>query len=67
VERYLDDAGGRVEEVRALVQEDQRLQELLTTPLFLRMIVRTYGGEAGARPGCSAPWPSGAGACWPTT
>jgi transcriptional regulator with XRE-family HTH domain len=47
VERYLAAAGDAAAEVRALVQADGRLRELLTTPLFLRMIVRTYGERAG--------------------
>jgi transcriptional regulator with XRE-family HTH domain len=50
VERYLAAAGDAAAEVRALVQADSRLRELLTTPLFLRMIVRTYGERSGGRP-----------------
>jgi eukaryotic-like serine/threonine-protein kinase len=46
VERYLVAAGDSAAEVRALVHADARLRELLTTPLFLRMIVRTYGARA---------------------
>jgi transcriptional regulator with XRE-family HTH domain len=48
VERYLATAGDAAAEVRALVQADARLRELLTTPLFLRMIVRTYGERPAA-------------------
>jgi transcriptional regulator with XRE-family HTH domain len=50
VERYLDSAAGAAVEVRTLLSEDERLRELLGTPLFLRMIVRTYGGEQIAVP-----------------
>ena len=46
VERYLAAAGDAALEVRALVQADGRLRELLTTPLFLGIIVRTYGDRA---------------------
>jgi eukaryotic-like serine/threonine-protein kinase len=49
VERCLAAAGDAAAEVRAVVSADARLQELLTTPLFLRMIVRTYGERAGGR------------------
>jgi eukaryotic-like serine/threonine-protein kinase len=57
VERYLAQAGDDVAEVRTLLQEDERLRELLTTPLFLSMVVRTYGAERAARPPLRGPLP----------
>lgn len=50
IEAYLADAGDAVRQVRALLDEDERLWDLLTTPLFLAMIVRTYGPDRAARP-----------------
>jgi transcriptional regulator with XRE-family HTH domain len=49
VERSLAETGDSVAAVRALLRDDQRLWELLTTPLFLSIIVRTYTGEGAAR------------------
>jgi len=50
VDRCLAASGDVAAEFRALLQADARLGDLLKTPLFLRMIVRTYGGERAAGP-----------------
>ena len=50
VERFLAQGGEAMAEVRVLLQEDDGLRELLTTPLFLSMAVRAYGREGAARP-----------------
>lgn len=50
VERYLTEAGGGRLDVRALLSSDRQLRELLTTPLFLSIVVRTYGEDREARP-----------------
>jgi transcriptional regulator with XRE-family HTH domain/DNA polymerase III delta prime subunit len=50
VERYVADAGESMAAVGALLQDDERLWELLTTPLFLGIVTRTYGGERSAPP-----------------
>ncbi|HXM58186.1 MAG TPA: helix-turn-helix domain-containing protein, partial [Candidatus Dormibacteraeota bacterium] len=57
VERYLGEAGHGegLTGVRALLREDGRLRDLLTTPLLLSMVVRTYGGEHSATPPLRGP------------
>jgi transcriptional regulator with XRE-family HTH domain len=55
VEGYLATAGDGLDEVLALLREDGRLWELLSTPLFLSMVVRTYGGEHSATPPLRGP------------
>jgi transcriptional regulator with XRE-family HTH domain len=55
VDRYLAEAGETVAEIRALIQDDERLRELLATPLFLGIIVRTYGGRRRSIPPLGGP------------
>jgi len=57
VERYLAEAGtgAGLDEVRALLREDGRLRDLLTTPLLLSMVARTYCGEHAAAPPLRGP------------
>jgi len=57
VDRYLDEAGASpgLDELRALLAEDEGMRELLTTPLFLSMVVRTYCGEHAATPPLRGP------------
>ena len=50
VEAYLAADGERLRPVSALVAGDPQLWELLTTPLFLGIVARTYGGRASTTP-----------------
>ena len=51
VRRYLDEAGEELAGVRALIEGDEQLQELLTTPLFLGIAAVVYReGSAVASP-----------------
>jgi transcriptional regulator with XRE-family HTH domain len=57
VERYLGDIGDAAPDLQALVARDRQLRELLTTPLFLSIVVRTYSAEPSARPPPRGPLP----------
>jgi hypothetical protein len=42
VDDYLRQAGERLESVRAAMEQDEQLRDLLTTPLFLSIVALTY-------------------------
>src|SRR5436853_7768186 len=45
IDDYLSSAGGQLATVRVALREDEELQELVTTPLMLNMLARTYQGK----------------------
>jgi class 3 adenylate cyclase len=48
VDQYLHEAGHALAGVRAVLDEDEQLAELLTTPLFLSIVAITYKGQPSA-------------------
>jgi hypothetical protein len=51
IDRYLRRAGPELDGVRAALQRDEVLWELLTTPLFLSVVAVTYRGRSPAEVG----------------
>jgi transcriptional regulator with XRE-family HTH domain len=48
VSRYLAEAGEELADVRALLADDEQLESLLTTPLFLKIAAIAYRGRSAA-------------------